>query len=117
MMIDTLWTHPRFTVKKAAGTYGPKHDPYSYEEVIVVIGRHTVKYHEGIGTYIDVNGVRSEPPRYLTESEARKASRLLFQALVGYSLEQIERFNRRLEARRPKEPMDPYWIHCGDYRQ
>jgi hypothetical protein len=42
------------------GTYGPRHDPYSFTEIVVEKNGTTHKCHMGLGSWYEVDGVRVE---------------------------------------------------------
>lgn len=115
-MKQTLIDTPRLRVERRTGTYGPRHvpygsrhDPYSYEEMIAQTPTDTVVLHQGLGRTLKINGVEVEPPAWLdlvAAGDWQLSDKLhcawyreTWRERVGYSLEQIERWHRKLRSR------------------
>ena len=99
----TMIAHPRLQVRAKTGAEGPRHDPYSFREYHVTIPHGCVVLHEGLGTWLTFNRHRIEPPKGLSWEKQETWLRTDgFRELVGYSIEQLERMHRKLNARCPK---------------
>lgn len=89
------------------GVEGPKHDPYGYTEVTFTRtdGR-VVVMHEGLGTWVKVDGAR---PKDLTELECYEA----FEAATGMPFRRAECVPHRVEMARVRRmsraDREAYW--------
>jgi len=84
------------------GSEGPAHDPYAYEDILVVRkGGGAVRLHLGLGTYCMKHDLRVDG-----DAEAIAA----FEDFVGVSLKTLDRTFARLRRARWKE--DPDYDCC-----
>lgn len=99
-MDHTAISHQRLTVNVSTGCEGPRHDPYSYTETEVVVPGATVLLHEGLGTWMKVNGEKVEAPKDLSHDEREKWLREeAFPDATGFTKAQLERIANRLSSR------------------
>lgn len=100
--------HPKLRVEKRNGAEGPKHDPYGYEEIHATVPGRQVILHQGLGTWLKV-GPEKAPSRQLRElqfpyepghyEQHERACLAKFEELVGFTIPQLERMQRKLNER------------------
>lgn len=83
------------------GTYGPAHDPYSYEEITVKRrGRPTATLHTGLGVWSAV-GRRKLERHYREDFKARERREVArFERACGLTMDQIRRALAQADRRR-----------------
>ena len=92
--MNTLKT-PHCTFVLAQGSEGPRHDPYSYKEIVVSAVGRSVILHTGLVCWLKRDGVIA--------AEGYEESELAFKELVGFSARQVERFFDERDARRYRD--------------
>ena len=99
MYADSV-SSPSMSISFNRGTEGPRHDPYSYEEVIVERkGREDITLHAGLGVWMTIGGARISASFSMVEREVMDR----FVELVGYKPDQLRRFAQRAYAARVKQ--------------
>lgn len=103
----------RGSVTRKTGDEGPRHDPYSFTEITVVIGQDTFVAHLGLREDLEVNGART----IWTAEEIEP----IFKNLTGFSVREWESFFDRYEAARyrvmtPRERYEAEMIEEFDQR-
>jgi hypothetical protein len=99
-MFETLIDHPKLRVSVKTGSEGPRHDPYAFKEITVVQPDGTTVLHEGLGVWLRSSGRKVKPPASMKyEDQERWCRSTAFVTLTGYTIEQLERMNRKLKSR------------------
>lgn len=111
-MNTTLFSHPKLTVRMRTGSEGPRHDPYSFMDLVIETPERTVVVHEGFVCSIKCDGSEIEPPRYLLRLKYTGKIKLdviekveqawrdeTVEQLTGWTLAQIGRINSKLRSR------------------
>lgn len=86
-------------IKIATGCEGPRHDPYSFQELTARMGRKSVTFHSGLGDYVLLNGKRIPSPLEKLLLKRFGSHEGLFTYMAGYSPSQLERWSRKARSR------------------
>lgn len=81
-------------IERRTGAEGPRHDPYGYTEIEYVHGGDKTVWHEGLGCWVEHNGIRTGPAGF---DESVLAAE--FKACTGYTPWELERFLMRARER------------------
>ena len=99
-MQTTLINHPKLKVHVRIGSEGPRHDPYSYNELTVVQPHGTTVLHNGLGVWLKSDDHDVQPPNYLSHDEREAWLRdAAFPMLTDFTVVQLERMARKLKSR------------------
>ena len=90
-MEQTLIKHPKLSVRRVTGSEGPRHDPYSYEELHADVLGNEIVLHQGLGTWLTINGTKVTQPERMTHDLYEKTCRDIFEKFVGFTTTQLER--------------------------
>ncbi len=100
---ETMIDHPKLRVDRWAGEEGPRHDPYSYEELHVTTPKGEVVLHQGLGTWMKVDGKTVDQPTGLSYDDYERWLRTTkFEEATGLTIKQIDRVYRHLKSICPK---------------
>lgn len=99
-MHEVLINHPKLQFEHRTGSEGPRHDPYHYDEWHVTTPKGEVVLHEGLGTWLKVNGKELEHDRRFSYNDWERYLReTAFPIYTGYPLGQLQRLAHRIKSR------------------
>lgn len=81
------------------GTEGPRHDPYGYTELTVQFRGHEVILHEGLAEWLVIDGTMYDPKNQMAQLGPRATNRQMFEAFLGFTPDQLARWDRKLKSR------------------
>ncbi len=80
------------------GSEGPTHDPYSYTEILVTREDGTeVMLHDGLATWIEINGERIDPQHGPGYDVSCQSLRNMFERRAGCSIPHLEKAYQRVQ--------------------
>lgn len=78
-----------------SGTEGPRYDPYAFDELHIERGSKLIVVHQGIGDWVDIDGVRHWV-------SGRAGADLVVKNAVGYTATQLLRYRRKADEARTR---------------
>ena len=95
----------RLQYHNKVGSEGPSHDPYSYSETTIWFRGRKIEFHDGLAMWLKVDGEKYKPAvdrnqdfgEY--EKQLYKAYKDKIEEVLGFSLTQLERWNRKLKSK------------------